>query len=98
MKAGGKAGRQEELAKHMHPGQREEDRCLQEEAGDLGGIVLHRGPHFGCVPCLHSGHFKGPRVGLVLHLRPVTNTRKTGACKRREATSAAFLSSVDRIT
>ena len=73
---------------------------MREEAGDLGGIVLHRRPRVGLVLCLHPDHPKGPRVGLVPHLRlrPAADKRKTGACKRMEAALVASLSSVDRHT
>ena len=35
-------------------------------------------------------------MGLVPHMRPAADKRKTNACKRREATSAMSLSSEDR--
>ena len=38
---------------------------MQEEADDLGGIVLHRGPHVWLVPHLHPSHLEH----LLLHVK-----------------------------
>jgi hypothetical protein len=54
---------------------------MREEAGDLGGIVLHRRPRVGLVPWLHPDHHEGPCVGLIPNLRPAADKRKNGACK-----------------